>query len=88
MALIEKANGWAAPACMWAAFPPRRCCSTPRFWDHLKHAAEFGIDGIGTPTLDWAAVLKRKNAIITKHTKGLDFLMKKHKITVLLAMDG
>jgi dihydrolipoamide dehydrogenase len=25
-------------------------------------------------------VLKRKNAIIIKHTKGLDFLMKKHKI--------
>jgi dihydrolipoamide dehydrogenase len=25
-------------------------------------------------------VQKRKNAIITKHTKGLDFLMKKHKI--------
>ena len=45
-----------------------------------KHAAEFGIEGIGTPTLDWSAVLARKNAIITKHAKGLDFLMKKHKI--------
>ncbi len=36
--------------------------------------------GIGTPTLNWAAVLARKNAIIAKHAKGLDFLMKKHKI--------
>ena len=33
--------------------------------------------------LDWAAVLKRKNAIVAKHTKGLEFLMKKHKITVI-----
>jgi dihydrolipoamide dehydrogenase len=41
------------------------------------------VAGIGTPTLDWAAVLKRKDAIITKHTKGLEFLMKKHKIAVI-----
>ena len=30
VALIESAKGWAAPACTWAAFPPRRCCSTPK----------------------------------------------------------
>ena len=28
-------------------------------------------------------MLKRKNAIVTKHTKGLEFLMKKNKITVI-----
>jgi len=33
--------------------------------------------------LDWAAVLARKNTIITKHVKGLEFLMKKNKIAVI-----
>jgi len=60
--------------------PTKALLFNAEIWDHLQHAAEFGIGGIGTPTLDWAAVLRRKDAIITKHTKGLDFLMKKHKI--------
>jgi dihydrolipoamide dehydrogenase len=51
-------------------------------WDHLKHAESYGIDGVSAPTLNWDNLLKRKNDIIVKHTKGLDFLMKKNKITV------
>jgi dihydrolipoamide dehydrogenase len=52
-------------------------------WDHLKHAESYGIDGVTAPKLNWDNLLKRKNDIITKHTKGLDFLMKKNKITVV-----
>ncbi len=63
--------------------PTKALLFNAEIWDHLKHAADYGIAGIGTPALDWAAVLKRKNAIIAKHVKGLEFLMKKHKITVL-----
>ena len=32
-------------------------------------------------TLNWKAILDRKNQIITKHVKGLDFLMRKNKVT-------
>ena len=39
-------------------------------------------------TLDWAAVQKRKNAIMTKHVKGLEFLMKKNKVTVIAGFGG
>jgi dihydrolipoamide dehydrogenase len=52
-------------------------------WEYLKDAPEFGIAGIGTPQLDWAAVLARKNGIIAKHVNGLQFLMRKHKIAVI-----
>jgi dihydrolipoamide dehydrogenase len=62
--------------------PTKALLFNAEIWDHLKHAAEYGIAGIGTPQLDWAAVQKRKNAIVTKHTKGLEFLMKKNKVTV------
>jgi dihydrolipoamide dehydrogenase len=51
-------------------------------WDHLKHAASYGIDNVDAPRLNWDNLLKRKNDITIKHTKGLDFLMKKNKITV------
>ena len=30
VALIDNAPRLGAPACTWAAFRPRRCCSTPR----------------------------------------------------------
>ena len=35
------------------------------------------------PQLNWEKVLKRKTAIVNKHTKGLEFLMKKNKVTVV-----
>jgi dihydrolipoamide dehydrogenase len=33
--------------------------------------------------VNWQAVLDRKNQIVTKHVKGLDFLMRKNKVTVI-----
>ena len=80
VALIEKTDKLGGTCLHVGCIPTKALLFNAEIWDHLKHAAEFGIGGIGTPTLDWAAVLKRKNAIITKHVKGLDFLMKKHKI--------
>jgi dihydrolipoamide dehydrogenase len=83
VALIEKTDKLGGTCLHVGCIPTKALLFNAEIWDHLKHATEFGIQGVGTPTLDWAAVLQRKNAIITKHTKGLDFLMKKHKITVV-----
>jgi len=35
--------------------------------------------------LNWGSVLQRKTKIVTKHTKGLDFLMRKNKVDVIPA---
>ena len=80
VALIEKTDKLGGTCLHVGCIPTKALLFNAEIWDHLKHAADFGIGGIGAPTLDWAAVLKRKDAIIAKHTKGLDFLMKKHKI--------
>jgi len=52
-------------------------------YDHMKSAKEYGIEGLGAGTLNWKTIQDRKAAIVTKHTKGLDFLMKKNKVTVV-----
>jgi dihydrolipoamide dehydrogenase len=87
VALIEKSDKLGGTCLHVGCIPTKALLFNAEIWDHLQHAAEFGISfaegGIGAPTLNWAAVLQRKNAIITKHTKGLDFLMKKHKIARL-----
>ena len=36
-----------------------------------------------TPKLNWKGVLARKDDVIARHTKGLDFLMKKNKINAI-----
>ena len=83
VALIEKSDRLGGTCLHVGCIPTKALLFNAEIWDHLKHAAEFGIGGVGTPTLDWAAVLARKNGIVTKHAKGLDFLMKKHKIARL-----
>ncbi len=80
VALIEKTDKLGGTCLHVGCIPTKALLFNAEIWDHLQHAAEFGIQGVGAPTLDWAAVLARKNSIVTKHTKGLDFLMKKHKI--------
>ena len=80
VALIERSAKLGGTCLHVGCIPTKALLFNAEIWEHLNHAAEFGIGGIGTPTLDWAAVLKRKDGIIAKHVKGLDFLMKKHKI--------
>ena len=83
VALIESAPVLGGTCLHVGCIPTKALLFNAEIWDHLKHAAEYGIAGIGTPQLDWAAVQKRKDAIVTKHTKGLEFLMKKNKVTVI-----
>lgn len=83
VALIERTPKLGGTCLHVGCIPTKALLFNAELWEHLKHAAEFGIANLGTPTLDWAAVLQRKDGILAKHTKGLEFLMKKHKITVV-----
>jgi len=83
VALIDASPKLGGTCLHVGCIPTKTLLFNAEIWDHLKHADEYGITGIGTPSLDWAAVLKRKNAIVTRHVKGLEFLMKKHKIAVI-----
>jgi dihydrolipoamide dehydrogenase len=63
--------------------PTKALLFNAELWDYLKEADEFGIAGVDARALNWASVLARKNAIIAKHVKGLEFLMKKHRVSTL-----
>jgi dihydrolipoamide dehydrogenase len=82
--LIEKDGSLGGTCLHVGCIPTKALLFSAEIWEHFQHAAEYGIrfgaEGNGAPTLDWATVQGRKNAIIARHTKGLDFLMKKHKI--------
>jgi dihydrolipoamide dehydrogenase len=80
VALIEQTPKLGGTCLHVGCIPTKALLFNAEIWEHLQHAADFGIEGIGAPTLNWAAVQRRKNAIIAKHANGLDFLVKKHKI--------
>jgi dihydrolipoamide dehydrogenase len=80
VALIDANDRLGGTCLLWGCIPTKAMLFTAEIWDHLKHAERYGIE-VTEPKLNWKAVLARKDDVITRHTKGLDFLMKKNKIT-------
>ena len=82
-ALIEK-DGFLGGTCLHVGcIPTKALLFNAELWDHLKEAKEFGIEGVDARKLNWAAIQDRKNKIVARHTKGLEFLMKKNKVETI-----
>ncbi|HUH16544.1 MAG TPA: dihydrolipoyl dehydrogenase, partial [Methylomirabilota bacterium] len=45
--------------------------------------AEFGLAGHDGISLDYGALATRRDAVVDKHVSGVEFLMKKNKVTVI-----
>src|ERR1700680_4279181 len=79
-ALLEK-DGFLGGTCLHVGCNPTKALLfNAELWDHLKEAKEFGIEGVDARKLNWGAIQDRKNKIVAKHAKGLEFLMKKNKV--------
>ena len=83
VALVEKSEKLGGTCLHVGCIPTKSLLFNAEVYDHLKHAKEYGIDGLGEGQINWQTVLDRKNQIVTKHVKGLDFLMRKNKVTVI-----
>jgi dihydrolipoamide dehydrogenase len=83
VALIDASPSLGGTCLHVGCIPTKALLFNAELWDYLKDAAEYGIADVDARALDWAAVQTRKNSIITRHVKGLEFLMKKHKIAVI-----
>ena len=78
--LIEKDNKLGGTCLHVGCIPTKALLFNAEIWDHLKSAQEFGIEGVNARKLNWGAIQQRKNKIVTKHAKGLEFLMRKNKV--------
>jgi dihydrolipoamide dehydrogenase len=56
--------------------------SSEKYEEALHHLDEHGIE-VGAAKLDLAKMIARKDGIVTKMTKGIEFLFRKNKITWL-----
>jgi dihydrolipoamide dehydrogenase len=83
VALIEKESKLGGTCLHWGCIPTKALLFNAEIYDYVKEAKAFGLEGLGEPKINWKTILDSKNQIIAKHTKGLDFLMRKNKVTVI-----
>ena len=82
-ALIEKDGALGGTCLHVGCIPTKALLFNAELWDHLKEGKEFGIEGVEGRKLNWPAIQDRKGKIVSKHAKGLEFLMKKNKVDTI-----
>jgi dihydrolipoyl dehydrogenase len=78
-AIIEKDNKLGGCCLHVGCIPTKAFLHAADVWERFLHSAEDGIH-CDNPRLDFPLVSDRKNKIVTKHAKGVEFLMKKNKV--------
>ena len=80
--VIEK-DGFLGGTCLHVGcIPTKVLLYHAELYDTLKHANEFGIE-VSEVKINWPAMLARKERIVNKHAKGIEFLFRKNKIEVI-----
>lgn len=82
-ALIERDERLGGTCLQVGCIPTKALLFHAEVYDHIKAAESYGVEGLGTGKLNWKSIQDRKGKIVTKHTKGLDFLMRKNKVDVV-----
>ena len=67
----------------WGCIPTKALLKSAQVFEYIQHAADYGIN-VGESTPDFNAVVKRSRGIADGMSKGIQFLMKKNKIDVLM----
>jgi dihydrolipoamide dehydrogenase len=67
----------------WGCIPTKTLLKSAQVYDYLKHSADYGIKASNVEH-DFGAVVKRSRGVADKMSKGVQFLMKKNKIDVIM----
>ncbi len=81
-ALIEKYPKLGGTCLHVGCIPTKALLHTASVWDYFMHPEEEGIS-CQAPVLHFPNVIDRKSKIVSKHAKGVEFLMKKNKVDVI-----
>jgi dihydrolipoamide dehydrogenase len=81
-AIVEKED--LGGVCLnWGCIPTKALIKSAEVLETIKHAEAFGIN-VGEATHDFAKVVERSRGVAAKMSAGIDFLMKKNKIDVII----
>ena len=82
VAIVEKES--LGGVCLnWGCIPTKALIKSAQVYDYVKHSATYGITTTGV-NHDFGAVIKRSRGVADKMSKGVQYLMKKNKIEVIM----
>ncbi|MDB5112705.1 MAG: lpd, partial [Mucilaginibacter sp.] len=67
----------------WGCIPTKALLKSAQVFEYINHAADYGIK-VGGGEIDFESVIKRSRGVADGMSKGVQFLMKKNKIEVLM----
>jgi dihydrolipoamide dehydrogenase len=67
----------------WGCIPTKALIKSAQVFEYINHAADYGIKVSGSEA-DFGAIVKRSRDVADGMSKGIQFLMKKNKIDVLM----
>src|SRR5690606_38108898 len=67
----------------WGCIPTKALLKSAQVFEYLNHAADYGIKVTGGEA-DFGAIVKRSRGVADGMSKGIQFLMKKNKIDVIM----
>jgi dihydrolipoamide dehydrogenase len=81
-AIVEKDPKLGGTCLHVGCIPTKALLHTADVWTHINHSEEEGIS-LDKPVLHYPKAVDRKDKIVAKHAKGVEFLMKKNKVDVV-----
>jgi dihydrolipoamide dehydrogenase len=81
VAIVEKDKRLGGTCGLRGCIPTKQLLMSAHIYEQMQHAADFGVQA-SEIKLAFADVQKRKDKIVMKNAKGVEFLMKKNKVTV------
>ncbi|MDI9865413.1 dihydrolipoyl dehydrogenase [Flectobacillus sp. DC10W] len=67
----------------WGCIPTKALLKSAQVFEYIKHASDYGIT-VSEASADFGAVIKRSRGVADSMSKGVQFLMKKNKIDVIM----
>ncbi|MFN0032358.1 MAG: dihydrolipoyl dehydrogenase [Flavobacteriales bacterium] len=67
----------------WGCIPTKALLKSASVFEYISHAKDYGIE-TSAPKADFGAVVKRSRGVAEGMSKGVQFLMKKNKIEVIM----
>lgn len=82
VAIVEKES--LGGICLnWGCIPTKALLKSAQVYDYAKHASDYGIK-LDNLSHDFTGVVSRSRGVADKMSKGVQFLMKKNKIDVIM----
>ena len=82
VAIVEKSE--LGGICLnWGCIPTKALLKSAQVYNYVKHAENYGLEITGEATVNFEKVIKRSRDVANTMSKGIEFLFKKNKITVI-----